>query len=162
MQVLLAKSAGFCYGVRRAVELAEKMVTDGEQPAMLGPVIHNSQVIEDLCNRGARLIQRPEEAKPGETEDDAELLTACCAHIASAHSLSARERDVLEQLARGSNRADIGRILVLSEETVKTHIRHIYRKCSIHSRQELKALISVTRDELENDRMNLAQYDTFE
>lgn len=101
-------------------------------------------------------------AKPGETEDDAELLTACCAHIASAHSLSARERDVLEQLARGSNRADIGRILVLSEETVKTHIRHIYRKCSIHSRQELKALISVTRDELENDRMNLAQYDTFE
>ena len=67
MQVLLAKSAGFCYGVRRAVELAEKMVTDGEQPAMLGPVIHNSQVIEDLCNRGARLIQRPEEAKPGET-----------------------------------------------------------------------------------------------
>lgn len=101
-------------------------------------------------------------AKPGEADDDAELLTLCCAHITDACGLSARERDVFEQLARGSSRADVGRMLVLSEETVKTHIRHIYRKCNIHSRQELEGLVAATRDELENDRMDLAKHDTFE
>ena len=66
MQVILAKSAGFCYGVRRAVELAERAVYEGYLPAMLGPVIHNDQVIADLCRRGAHLIGSPDEAKSAE------------------------------------------------------------------------------------------------
>ena len=45
MEVILAKSAGFCYGVRRAVELATGAVEEGRRPAMLGPVIHNAAVI---------------------------------------------------------------------------------------------------------------------
>ncbi len=66
MQVIEAKSAGFCYGVRRAVELTEQALDQGKRPAMLGPVIHNSAVIRQLCSRGARLIQSPGEARPGE------------------------------------------------------------------------------------------------
>ena len=64
MDVILAKSAGFCYGVRRAVDLAEQWA--GEGLAMLGPVIHNTLVIQRLLDRGARLIDAPEEARPGE------------------------------------------------------------------------------------------------
>ena len=41
MEIIVAKSAGFCYGVRRAVDLAERAVYGGYLPAMLGPVIHN-------------------------------------------------------------------------------------------------------------------------
>ena len=67
MEVILAKSAGFCYGVRRAVEMASQAVEEGRRPAMLGPVIHNSAVIRQLTEGGARLIQRAEEAMPGET-----------------------------------------------------------------------------------------------
>ena len=66
MQVIQARSAGFCYGVRRAVELTEQALAEGRRPAMLGPVIHNTAVIDGLCRRGARLIRDPREARPGE------------------------------------------------------------------------------------------------
>ena len=64
MEVILAKSAGFCYGVRRAVELAGQWA--GQGLAMLGPVIHNAAVIDGLLSAGSRLIASPEEARPGE------------------------------------------------------------------------------------------------
>ena len=48
MRVELARSAGFCYGVRRAVELAEQAARSGQPCAMLGPIIHNSSVIDYL------------------------------------------------------------------------------------------------------------------
>ncbi len=67
MEVLLAQSAGFCYGVQRAVELAERAAAAGEKPVMLGSVIHNRHVIDDLLRQGARLVESPEEVRPGET-----------------------------------------------------------------------------------------------
>ena len=66
MEVHLARSAGFCFGVRRAVEMTEEAVGAGKAPAMLGSVIHNAQVIDALCAAGARLIHSPREAKEGE------------------------------------------------------------------------------------------------
>lgn len=65
MKVTLAKSAGFCYGVRRAVELAEKAAKENVSCAMLGPVIHNRAVIEKLEEMGVELIHTPEEAPQG-------------------------------------------------------------------------------------------------
>ena len=47
MKVLLAKSAGFCYGVKRAVELAAKTGEETGGCWMLGDLIHNSHVVED-------------------------------------------------------------------------------------------------------------------
>ena len=41
MKIVLAKSAGFCYGVRRAVELAEETADKGIPCVMLGSIIHN-------------------------------------------------------------------------------------------------------------------------
>lgn len=66
MKVTLAKSAGFCYGVRRAVELAEQ-VSGGENVVMLGPVIHNDQVIRRLAEQGVRCVERPEDVPEGAT-----------------------------------------------------------------------------------------------
>ena len=51
MKVLLAKSAGFCYGVKRAVELAAKTGEETGGCWMLGDLIHNSHVVEDLARR---------------------------------------------------------------------------------------------------------------
>ncbi len=66
MKVTVAKTAGFCYGVKRAVELAEEALRTGSGPcAMLGPVIHNRTVIDSLKALGADMIERPEEAKEG-------------------------------------------------------------------------------------------------
>ena len=65
MKLELAKSAGFCYGVRRAVRMAEQAAEEGRSCVMLGPIIHNNSVIEYLGALGVGLIQRPEEAEPG-------------------------------------------------------------------------------------------------
>ena len=67
MKLELAKSAGFCYGVRRAVHLAEQAAEEGRVCVMLGPIIHNSSVIDYLKARGVGMIQAPEEAQPGTT-----------------------------------------------------------------------------------------------
>lgn len=64
MNVILAKTAGFCYGVRRAVELAEKTVNEKTPCVMLGPIIHNAHVVADLGEKGMGCIHDPAEATP--------------------------------------------------------------------------------------------------
>ena len=56
MRVELAKSAGFCYGVRRAVELAAQAAESGEPCVMLGPVIHNDHVVSWLAKKGVSCV----------------------------------------------------------------------------------------------------------
>ncbi|MBR5262583.1 MAG: bifunctional 4-hydroxy-3-methylbut-2-enyl diphosphate reductase/30S ribosomal protein S1, partial [Clostridia bacterium] len=63
----LAKTAGFCFGVNRAVDLVYSMLDEGKTVCTLGPLIHNPQVIEDLEKRGTRIIDDPGQAKQGET-----------------------------------------------------------------------------------------------
>ena len=62
-KIELAKTAGFCFGVNRAVNLLNEMVDGGKHVCTLGPIIHNPQVIEDFENRGVRIIEKPEECK---------------------------------------------------------------------------------------------------
>ena len=64
-EVILAKSAGFCFGVRRAVELAQKVAQSGQPYVMLGPVIHNDNVIADLEAQGVTCVHSVEEVPPG-------------------------------------------------------------------------------------------------
>ena len=66
-EVILAKSAGFCYGVRRAVELAQKTAEESGGCWMLGDLIHNTHVVEDLAARGARKTEDPAALGPGDT-----------------------------------------------------------------------------------------------
>ena len=51
MQIKLAKTAGFCFGVNRAVDRLYQMVRSGEKVCTLGPIIHNPQVIGDLKSK---------------------------------------------------------------------------------------------------------------
>ena len=66
MNVRLAKTAGFCYGVRRAVELAEQAAAEGPV-YLLGHLTHNDHVIRRLEDIGAATIHNPEEAPEGST-----------------------------------------------------------------------------------------------
>ena len=67
MQVILAESAGFCYGVKRAVELAQKTAEETKGCWMLGDLIHNTHVVNDLAARGIRKTDRPETLGAGDT-----------------------------------------------------------------------------------------------
>ena len=65
MLVRLAKTAGFCYGVRRAIAIAEKEAPGG--CVVLGELIHNRREMERLLALGLRRAASPEEIAPGET-----------------------------------------------------------------------------------------------
>lgn len=67
MSITVAKTAGFCFGVDRAVNLVYKLVDDGVQACTLGPIIHNPQLVSDLASKGVRTIERPDQADRQET-----------------------------------------------------------------------------------------------
>ena len=112
MKVTVAKTAGFCYGVRRAVELAEQAAASGRACQMLGPIIHNEYVVRDLAGKGVGCVSCPEEIAPdctaiirshGEGRDvyqrlreaGTEILDATCPNVERIHQL------VAEAEARG-------------------------------------------------------------
>lgn len=64
MQITLAKTAGFCFGVNRAVTMLYDLVNDGVRVSTLGPIIHNPQVISDLESRGVKILESAENASP--------------------------------------------------------------------------------------------------
>lgn len=70
-----------------------------------------------------------------------ELIRESCRSLADAHNLTDREREVFEYLARGRNVRYIQEELVVSYNTVKTHVSHIYAKLGVHSHQELIDLV---------------------
>ena len=96
MKVILAETAGFCYGVERAVNLARE-TAKARGGAMLGSIVHNAGVVREIEDLGMRLITSPDQAKAGETvlirahgesratldalrERGAEVMSAVCPH----------------------------------------------------------------------------------
>ena len=65
MEICLAKTAGFCFGVDRAVQMTCRLLDEGKKVATLGPLIHNPQVVADLERRGAVVVNSPREVPAG-------------------------------------------------------------------------------------------------
>ena len=62
MQVTVAKSAGFCFGVQRAVDTVYEQVEKGIRPIYTyGPIIHNEVVVQDLEERGVQVLEGKED-----------------------------------------------------------------------------------------------------
>jgi len=67
MHICIVKEGGFCFGVRRALEMAQQAIKQDDLSATLGPLIHNPQVVDQLAQQGVRVVERVAEAEPGET-----------------------------------------------------------------------------------------------
>ncbi len=67
MEIKVAKHCGFCYGVKRAVALAQRAAADHLQGATLGPLIHNPQLIADLARKGIACKDSLDDFQTGET-----------------------------------------------------------------------------------------------
>jgi 4-hydroxy-3-methylbut-2-enyl diphosphate reductase len=65
MKIIKAKTAGFCFGVDRAVKLTYGLLEQGVRVATLGPLIHNPQCVADLAARGAVTVDTPEQVPDG-------------------------------------------------------------------------------------------------
>lgn len=63
MEVILAKSAGFCFGVKRAVEQVYEQIDKGGKIYTFGPIIHNEEVVKDLESKGVQVIDGIEALK---------------------------------------------------------------------------------------------------
>lgn len=79
-------------------------------------------------------LRSSETPEPARSADD---LAARCAQVARAFDLTRREEDVLVLLATGRTAAEVAQELVVSSNTVKTHIRNLYRKLGINRRGDL-------------------------
>ena len=84
-EITVAESAGFCFGVDRAVKLCYQALEEHHNIATLGPIIHNQDVVDDLTRRGARIVDSIAELHPDE-----------CVVIRS-HGVSAKVYEELEQ-----------------------------------------------------------------
>lgn len=65
----------------------------------------------------------------------------CCARLAREFDLTRREEEVLIMLIEGRTRSEVARSLYLSDNTVKTHVRNLYKKLKVGSKDELVAVI---------------------
>lgn len=112
VQITVAKTAGFCFGVDRAVKLVYAELEKGGRVATLGPIIHNADVVNDMIAKGARIVSSVEELEPGErvvirshgvgrkiyeqiAEKGNPLIDATCPFVARIHKI------VAEQSAKG-------------------------------------------------------------
>ncbi len=67
MNITLAKTAGFCFGVNRAVNTVYELLEKGKKVCTLGPIIHNPQLVSELEQKGVRIVSSPDEVSEGET-----------------------------------------------------------------------------------------------
>ena len=112
MKVTVAKTAGFCFGVKRAVEKVYEQIGKSEKPIYTyGPIIHNEQVVGDLREKGVEVIDSLEELKTLRShgvgknvyeilkENDVEIVDATCPYVKKIHRIvekqSAEGRKVL-------------------------------------------------------------------
>jgi len=66
MEIILAKTMGFCFGVNRSIELVNKAIADGKKNIqILGPIVHNPQQIKELEAKGVRMVDEIDELTPG-------------------------------------------------------------------------------------------------
>ena len=118
----------------------------------------NHQVPGNFANRGIGfggphhdlVGSRPFGASEGSLEgtarstERADALAVRCAELAERFGLTPRETELLAQLGRGLTVRAISEELTVSENTVKYHIKSIYQKLAVHSRDEVIALIEGT------------------
>jgi 4-hydroxy-3-methylbut-2-enyl diphosphate reductase len=65
LKITLAETAGFCFGVKRAVDTVYELINEGERVCTLGPIIHNPQLVEDLERKGVKVVENVGEVNDG-------------------------------------------------------------------------------------------------
>lgn len=123
MEVIRAKSAGFCWGVERAIDIAAKFASEGRRPVYTdGPLIHNKQMMEKLEATGIREVgdyqSRSEVDIPQESKDNAVM-------VVRAHGISPERRAYLKELGMEFKDATCPDVGIIAGK-IKMHARKGY------------------------------------
>lgn len=65
MKIIIAKDAGYCFGVRDAVNLAYETANQNGDVYMLGHIVHNENVVNDLDDAGAKVVRKLKDVPDG-------------------------------------------------------------------------------------------------
>ncbi len=169
MKVEVAPSAGFCFGVDRAVKAVYDLLAQEKQVATLGPIIHNPRLVAELQERGVTPVDRPEDTPPGHvlvvrshgvpravTQRIRELgipyVDATCPFVKKLHALAKRT-------------GEEGRVFLLAGDRDHPEVRGILGHCGgeyyvVRNGEELRELFQ-EKPELVHRPISLAAQTTF-
>lgn len=169
MRVELAKTAGFCFGVDRAVSAVYQLLEEGKRAATLGAIIHNPQVTGDLADRGVVTVTDPAETPEGctlvirshgvprEVEERIEQLgipcvDATCPFVKKIHNLAAQA-------------GEQGRVFLLAGDRDHPEVQGIMGHCKgenyvVKNSEELVTLLK-NHPELTTKPLTMAAQTTF-
>ncbi len=130
--------------------LADAGFTVGPTPLVIVMVLLATVVVLRECRLssswGVELTrEQPATERSKAVEERASLMRACSA-MAASYGLSQREEEVLLLLAQHKSAGDIGTELCVAHGTAKAHIRHVYQKLDVHSREELFELVEAEKE----------------
>lgn len=120
------------FSFSQAIESVTPAYADRRRNEEEAPSLANEDAHE--CKRGSNDALKAKQTTDHQAFDPTDQASDA---VASAYGLTSRETEIMRLLARGRTSPFIQEELVLSRNTVKTHVRHIYTKLGIHSHQEL-------------------------
>lgn len=152
MSIHLAKTAGFCFGVDRAVEIVDDLLKSGQKVCTLGPIIHNMEMVSELESRGCRAIDKVGDCPKDSTivirshgvgqstvdditEQGLNCVDATCPFVKKIHNIvtKAGAADIPVLIAGNKNHPEIQGI-----------IGHCSSKCyTFNNDEELKNLVDI-------------------
>lgn len=165
-KITVAKTAGFCFGVDRAVNIVYDLIKKGESACTLGPIIHNPQLVEELAAKGVRVVSSVDEVQKNETlvirshgvtrqiMDDVKqrkikYIDATCPFVSKIHKI------VSAQSEKGHN------IIIAGDEShpeVQGIMSHCKTKVfAVKKKEELEELFNSNKSLLQNSLSFVAQ-----
>ena len=150
-KIIVAESAGFCFGVNRAINILYKLIDENKPACTLGPIIHNMQMVNELREKGVRTIDKISEAKENETivirshgvpqsivdeikERHLDYIDATCPFVSKIHKIvSETDDDSIVIIAGDKNHPEVQGIM-----------GHCKSKCyTFKNQEELQELFSI-------------------
>lgn len=150
-KIIVAESAGFCFGVNRAINILYKLIDEKKPACTLGPIIHNMQMVNELREKGVRTIDKISEAKENETivirshgvpqsivdeinERQLDYIDATCPFVSKIHKIvSETDDDSIVIIAGDKNHPEVQGIM-----------GHCKSKCyTFKNQEELQELFSI-------------------
>jgi len=134
MRITVADSAGFCFGVNRAIDMVNKLVDDGTCVSTLGPIIHNTQVVDELAKKGVTVVDEPQKASKDRTlvirshgvsrdvymllqNEGVSVVDATCPFVTKIHKIVSKE-------------SEQGRVVLIAGNSDHPEIRGIIGHCN--------------------------------
>ena len=118
----------------------------GSVSSYMGAILFTVYLVVIVVAKSSGAALAEERGGAPEPQDLESVIATRCAALADEWNLTPRERDIMGYLARGHSYPYIAGQLVISENTVRTHVRNVYKKARITSREELLARIHESAD----------------